>query len=107
VEKKVYMEATKKLIQEKAESVNYIKFLPAQQHENMCLIKSFFTYANKISIELSADIPFEAYLSTYKNMKVYGFNSSLLIFAKQLHHNTFSFESELLSNSRKYVPLEK
>jgi hypothetical protein len=107
VEKKVYMEATKKLIQEKAESVNYIKFHPAQQHENMCLIKSFFTCANKVSIELPADIPCEAYLSTYENMKIYGFNSSLLIFAKQLHHNIFSFESELLKNSKKYIPMEK
>jgi hypothetical protein len=107
VEKKVYMEATKKLIQEKGESFNYIKFHPAQQYENMCLIKSFFTGANKVSIELPADIPFEAYLSTYENMKVYGFNSSLLIFAKQLYHNIFSFESELLKNSKKYIPTEK
>lgn len=102
VEKEVYMECTKMLISQKAESKNYIKFHPYQQEENKQeIIKLFNEFAYKTEI-LSMEVPFEFYLSSYKSMKVYGFNSSLLVFAQNLGHDTYSLEDELLRRSKIY-----
>lgn len=102
IEREIYMKYSQLLIEEKAEMLNYIKFHPAQSEENKNEIRSYFKKQNLEYKELSMEIPFEMYISTYANMKVYGFNSSLLIFAKQLGHQTYSLESELLKRSEKY-----
>ena len=102
IEREIYMKYSRQLIEEKAESLNYIKFHPAQSEENKNEIRSYFKAQGLGYKELSMEVPFEMYISTYTNMKVCGFNSSLLIFAKQLGHRTYSLESELLKGSEKY-----
>lgn len=102
IERDIYMKYSQHLIEEKAENMNYIKFHPAQSERNKNEIRSYFNVRGIEYKELSMEIPFEVYISTYTNMKVYGFNSSLLVFAKQLGHHTFSMESELLKGSEKY-----
>lgn len=102
VEKEVYMDCTKALISQKGACMNYIKFHPYQQEENKrIIIKLFDDLAYKTEI-LPMEVPFEFYLSSYKSMKVYGFKSSLLIFAQNLGHETYSLEDELLKRSKIY-----
>lgn len=102
IEKSVYMKYSSQLIKDKAETYNYVKFHPYQNKENIKEILSFFECINAKAIELPMDFPFEIYLSSYKGMKVYGFNSSLLVFARQLGHTTYSLEEKLLKSSKKY-----
>jgi len=82
--------------------MNYFKFHPFQSAENREYITSLFTKRGLQFKELPMEFPFEVYLSSYKHMTVLGFKSSLLVFAKQLGHNTVSLENELLANSARY-----
>ena len=102
VEKDIYMELVKQLILENAGSMSYVKFHPYQSDENKQIILGFFKEMGKAYIELSMGFPFEIYLSSYSHLKVCGFNSSLLVYARQLGHHTVSMEKELLKRSAKY-----
>lgn len=101
IEKEIYMNACKKMIAECAENNNYIKFHPNQNEENKELIRSFF--GKKSFQELPMDVPFELILSSYKNLTVCGFTSSLMFFAKELKHKTINYTEELTRNSKKFA----
>lgn len=102
VEKDVYFAGIKKMIKEKAEEHNYVKFHPNQSPDNINEILAIFSDNNCQVERLHDDFPFELYLSSYKHLKVYGFNSSLLVFAKQVGDTTYSLENFLLENSVRY-----
>lgn len=102
VERDIYMELVKQLVLENAGSMSYVKFHPYQSGENKQIILGLFKKMNKPYIELSMGFPFEIYLSSYSHLKVCGFNSSLLVYARQLGHQTISKEKELLQRSSKY-----
>ncbi len=102
VEKEVYLNLYKELIETKGKEYNYIKFHPAQWEETKKEITQLFENAGKKVKELPANFPFEVYLSSYKNMTVCGFRSSLVVFAGQLGHDSYSLEKELRIQSAKY-----
>lgn len=102
VEKEVYLNLYKKLIETKGKRENYIKFHPAQWEDTKNEIIQLFENAEKKVKELPANFPFEVYLSSYKNMTVCGFRSSLVVFAGQLGHDSYSLEKELRIQSAKY-----
>ncbi len=102
VEKEVYFNGIRKLIKEKAEGHNYVKFHPNQSPDNIKEILELFNDNNCEVERLHDDFPFELYLSSYKHLKVYGFNSSLLVFARQIGDTTYSLENYLLENSVRY-----
>ncbi len=102
VEEDIYMNLTEQLINENAGKMSYVKFHPYQSAENKQKILGFFKKLNKQYVELSMGFPFEIYLSSYSHLKVCGFNSSLLVYARQLGHQTVSMEDELLKKSTKY-----
>ena len=102
VELDVYMECVEKLIEKKGEHSNYVKFHPFQSENNKKYILNLFASRGLEVEELSMEVPFEFYLSSYKGLKVYGFKSSLVVFAEQLGHVTYSMEDELLSKSAIY-----
>ena len=102
VEKEVYLGCVNEMILQKAEQNNYIKFHPYQSDDNKRLIVDMFK-KKRCNVELlSMEVPFEFYLSSYQSLKVYGFKSSLLVFAQNLGHQTYSMEDELLKRSKTY-----
>lgn len=101
IDRDIYMEACRKMIRECARENNYIKFHPNQSEANKETIRSFF--AGVHYQELSMDIPFELILSSYANLTVCGFTSSLMFFAKELGHGTKNYTSELTKRSRKFA----
>lgn len=107
VEKDIYFKYVKELISEKSSDVNYVKFHPSQSKENQKEILDLFSKYHKEVKELRKDFPFELYLSSYSNMNIIGFNSSLIVFAKEMGHNTFSLEQKLLDDSEKYRTFRK
>lgn len=107
IERSVYFDCIKELLEIMSEAHNYAKFHPGQSVENKNAIKKLFINAGKSIEILPDDIPFELYLSSYSHLKVYGFYSSLLIYAKQLGHTTFSLENRLKQKSSRYVAWRK
>jgi len=103
IEKDVYFDGIKRLIEEKAENNNYIKFHPNQSLDNISEILDLFAKNGSKVERLRDDFPFELYLSSYEHLKLCGFNSSLLVFGRQLGHTTYSLENFLLENSSKYL----
>ena len=100
VEKKVYIEAVKSLIDEFAESRNYIKFHPAQNTETRQLFLKMFLDKGYIVEELPMDVPFELIVVNFKNLKLYGFGTSLLFYGKTYGHHVVSREKLLLKSKR-------
>lgn len=102
IEKEIYMHFVEELIEKAAGTMNYFKFHPYQSAENKEYIIGLFSKRGLQYKELSMEFPFEVYLSSYDKLTILGFKSSLLVFAKELGHNTLSLENELLANSSKY-----
>lgn len=103
IERDVYLNYTRELVKLVSEEYNYIKFHPGQFAENKEEIKKLFINEGISIEELPDDVPFELYLSSYSHLKVYGFYSSLLIYAQQLGHTTFSLEEKLKQGSPRYA----
>lgn len=102
IEDDIFMGCVEELICRKGEQINYVKFHPFQSEVNKKRILELFKKGGYIVEELPMNVPFELYLSSYKGMKVYGFMSSLVVFAEQLGHSIYSMEDELLNKSAKY-----
>ena len=102
VDKDVYLGLYKDLINAKGKDFNYIKFHPAQWEETKKEIIELFENEGKKVKVLPDNFPFEVYLSSYKNMTVCGFRSSLVVFAGQLGHESYSLENKLRLLSAKY-----
>lgn len=102
IEDDIYMECVEELIRRKGEKSNYVKFHPYQSEFNKKRIMEMYKKGDYEVEELPMNVPFELYLSSYKGMKVYGFMSSLVVFAEQLGHITYSMENDLLKKSAKY-----
>lgn len=102
VEYNVYMKYSEELIKEVGKEMNYVKFHPFQSEENKKYLVSLFQKYGKEVKQLSMEIPFETYLSTYKNLTLAGFKSSILIFGEQMGHKVISREDGLLRESSKY-----
>lgn len=104
VEKNLFMNKTRKMIEKYAESDNYIKFHPFQAIENRKQILGYFHEIGKKVTILKDDVPFELIISSFENLTLYGFSTSLL-FLGQLagHHSTMFCESLMTSKRfRKY-----
>lgn len=107
VEKDKYLLCIRQLIETKAAQKNYLKFHPYQSTTNRKDIVDLFREYN-LGVEILPDsIPFELFLTFYSNLKVVGFRSSLLVYAQQLGHKTFSKEFDLRKMSRKYRAIRK
>ncbi len=98
IEPEIYFDAIDKLIKDNAIEFNYVKFHPNQSIDNREKINKLFLKNNVQMIELPMDIPFEIFLSKFKSLKVCGFDSSLLVLAKQLNHVVVSGRENLLTS---------
>lgn len=101
VERSVYSEAVRSLINEFAEKHNYIKFHPAQKTEIRQIYLNMFKEKGCDVEELPMDVPFELVVVNYKSLKLYGFGTSLLFYGKSFGHHVVSREN-LLMKSRRY-----
>ena len=102
VEKEIYLGLYKELVDTMGRAENYVKFHPAQWEVTKTEIIQLFENSGKKVKVLPDDFPFEVYLSSYKNMTVCGFRSSLVVFAGQLGHTSYSMENKLRMESTKY-----
>lgn len=101
LEIEIYESACETLIKENATEISYIKFHPAQSEEVKSMVIGIFErHSLKYEI-LPNDIPFELILSAYPNMKICGFTSSLVYYAKQMGH-PYSQPLHLLMVSKKF-----
>ena len=100
VEGNLYNNAVKVLINEFAESKNYIKFHPAQKAEARHLILNMFKEKKCEVEELPMDIPFELIVVNFHNLKLYGFGTSLLFYGKSFGHHVVSRENLLMKSKR-------
>ncbi len=95
-----YLSAIKKMVNEDAKNKNYLKFHPNQIKDNREKIIDFFKEKGIDVIVMSNDIPFELILTKYKKLQIYGYGSSLLIFAKAFGHLVKARESDLLESKQ-------
>ena len=102
VESDIYLRLYKEMIDKMGADDNYVKFHPAQWDDTKKKIIELFDNAGKRVSVLPDNFPFEVYLSSYKNMTVCGFRSSLVVFAGQLGHTSYSLENELRKQSKIY-----
>lgn len=107
VEKESYFFCLAKIIKENALENNYIKFHPFQSKAHRKEIVALFETNGCHVKELPDSVPFELILSSYKNLFILGFRSSLLVYAKQLGHTVVSKENDLRSLSVKYNKVRK
>ena len=101
VETNIFLEGCRYMIEDSKHDLNYIKFHPGQSKENREKILSFF--GNSVVKERPSDVPFELILGSFRNLKLYGFTTSLLGFGKNLDHEVHSYADYLIKNSKKYA----
>lgn len=100
VEKDIYLEGCKKLVNNCKYNKCYVKFHPSQTQTTIDeLLKLFegreICYCDKT-------IPFEIVMSCSKNLSLYGFGTSLLKFGKDLGHNIICGVDDLCAKSSQY-----
>lgn len=100
IEKIIFMKGCEKLISECKEDINYVKFHPAQTDDNKKQILSMF--GNSKVEELPMGVPFELILSSYKNLKVYGFTTSLIVYAYDMGHKVICRARQLGEKSKMF-----
>ncbi len=98
IERSVYVKAVEKLIDTCAKDRNYIKFHPMQSAEIKAVYLDMFRQRGLEVEELPMDTPFELIVSSFKNLTVCGFGTSLLFFAKAFGHTYISQEENLMSS---------
>ena len=101
IETDVFMDGCRYMIENSKEDLNYIKFHPRQSKENRDKILSFF--GSSTVKELPNDVPFELILSSCHNLRLYGFTTSLLVFARDLGHEVHSYADYLIKRSDKFA----
>ncbi len=100
IEEDVYLDGCKALIQKCGEAENYVKFHPAQTEISRKKIIELF---KKREVEILPDeVPFEMIISQFENLKIMGFHSSLIKFAKEAGHQVVSYEDYLIERSAKF-----
>lgn len=98
VEYDVYMRLCAKLIKENADMMNYIRFHPAQDSTERQDIQSCFDELGLKYEIMNEEIPFEMIISGTSNLKIVGFGSSLLFFAKEIGHHVICKDQWLFSS---------
>ncbi|WP_462264585.1 polysialyltransferase family glycosyltransferase [Mucilaginibacter sp.] len=96
--KEIYLNSVKQVVNENAVDVNYIKFHPAQTADNKETIKSYFNALNKELIVLPDDLPFELIILNSIDLRIIGFSSSLLYYARLYGHQVTSYENLLMND---------
>ena len=99
IERDVYLNKCKDLIEKESKEMNYIKFHPVQDIKEREEILSFFPSGKSFQI-INDGIPFEIILLSYGNIVVIGFDSSLLYFARDLGHTVRSYRDWLLVSTK-------
>lgn len=97
IEEDFYLSKCNEIIKIEERNLNYIKFHPIQPERERNIIKSFFS-SNSHCIEIEDQIPLEIVLSSNNDLTVVGFESSLLVFAKDLGHNVRSYGNKLIES---------
>lgn len=98
VDRDIYMTACKRLIEENYSEHNYVKFHPAQSLEERKGIIAIFESLHVHWEQFTESKPFEFYIAGCKNLKVVGFASSLMYFAKDAGHSVIARTSWLLNS---------
>lgn len=100
IEKEVYMNSTKLMIDKYGSSINYVKFHPFQSKQNINQIISIFKDKGLNVSPLPDDIPFELILCSKEKYRVCGFTTSLVYFAHLLGHEAHICGTTLLSSKK-------
>jgi hypothetical protein len=100
IEYNYYIDAVKEQIERYSQEKNYIKFHPMQSNKERKHIENLFIEENKEVVVLPMDIPFELFITSNKDLNIYGFGSSLLFFSKTYGHNVISDEKNLLISNK-------
>ena len=87
IEKEIFMEATRKLVQRYGGGMNYVKYHPYQSKENIEEINRIFIECGFKVQTLPHSIPFEMILCSDTKYKVCGFTTSLIFYASLLGHD--------------------
>lgn len=107
LESNFYLECCRRMINEDASAMNYIRFHPAQDKKEKESICNMFVESNFKYEVMDSSIPFELIInSCKKKLKVAGLGSSLLFFARDLGHYVLCHD-RWLSRSEKYVDYKK
>lgn len=101
IEKDFYLNACNYIIQKYAGVHNYLKFHPGQSQSEKDFIKKCFIAIDCDINILDDSIPFEVIISSFSNLVIVGFSSSLLKFASDLGHTVYA-NDDLLKKSEKY-----
>ena len=96
-----YIKVCKQVIKDKAGEINYLKFHPAQNKDEMNMIINIFKQLSLNELVFDSSVPFEVILSSNQKLNIVGFSSSLLKFAYDLGHNV-SVNDFLLKQSESY-----
>lgn len=97
-----YLLISRQMISQNSKSKSYVKFHPAQSKENIKIIRSYFSEFSVDCIELPQNIPFECILTSFKNLSIVGFGSSLIFYAKLLNNHIVSYDQNLQDIDSKY-----
>ncbi len=100
IEEGVYLDGCRALIEKYGEDTNYVKFHPAQTEGSRLKILKLYGQ-RKVEI-LSDDIPFEMIIAQCSHLKIYGFHTSLIKFAKEAGHQVVSYEKYLIDRSVRF-----
>lgn len=102
IEKEIFMDSCKRMINKYGKEKNYIKFHPYQTKNNCKAILEIFTELGKNVKELPNDIPFEIILAEGNRLKICGFTTSLIYYAALLGHEVHNC-TKLLCRSTYFV----
>lgn len=90
------LDGIKKILNDIDSQLLYVKFHPAQKIESRDKILKLIFESGITAKIIPDEIPFEQVFLTSKNLKVYGFTSSLLFYAHEYNCKVFSYEEKLM-----------
>ena len=96
--KDYYLHSCLRMITENAGPNNFLKFHPQQSAEERQAIIEFFRQTGRSFKILDDTVPFEFYINALEQMKIIGFGSSLLYFAKARGHQIICLDRRLMDD---------
>lgn len=95
-----YLQTCRKMIEENAYGMSYLKFHPAQREDERKAIITMFEKTERPYFILDDKIPFELIILSCEKLTVVGLGSSLLYFAKAQGHTVRCYDYWLLDDSK-------
>jgi len=102
VNEKNFFDILNTILDSISSSVLHLKFHPAQTIESRTLIENLFKKRDISYLVVPDYVPVEQILASDRKIRVIGFASSILLYAKILKHEVISFDQELQALDSKY-----